>query len=217
MKKIIAVILFILAILPLAYGMQVFTGAHFTEADPGNDVTVETYKVSWSSLETRNSETWVYRQVPSQIKGNFEFRFSTECNSTENSTGGLCIWGVSDTAAAHWLDWNAGNLVDTYHNTSSDVIIFLHNESEGEQDDYTGASEGTQYWLTVTRIGTEGTAYIYDDGEARTHLVDTLTITMYDTAWDYLYALSTPFTGSSGRQQTGFVEYMTSDYRVISP
>jgi len=220
MKKLLIIILILLGIaLPVLADNEDFTT--YTELDPGADITVAASKLTFVDLDSRNTDSWVYKDMGvDYYSGDFEHLMEGETGS--GSTDDDCF-GI------YWAMSNSVDDILGIDNASGDVLYtFFHPNAAGNGPNYVylrevdggtsystvivSLSEDTTYYLKVKRdeaVGTYGTIYVYVYSDsARTNLVDSVSLTLNTSKKDYryIYGTNTYNDGTTGSQYDGFVQ-----------
>lgn len=163
----------------------------YTEVDPGSDYTVTSTTIDVSGLK-RNIDAYVYKDFgAAYFDGDFIHYYEMNAHGATN--------GI-------WYNWGLANIVDDFNgidSSSGDLLavniysIYPSTVQLRECDagtiyfDSGTINNDTLYYFTVERdesVGTYGTLYcrIYSD-EAKTTLVDTLTVALHSSKKDYQY------------------------------
>lgn len=191
----------------------------YTEVDPGSTISKTSTRVTYASLNTRNTDSYVYADKGvAHFAGNFTHLVTVNVSASDNAAQSYS-WMLANTVndALAILATADGYLaVYDYKDTGSgqNRLNLGERYSGGNVSDYynvngTGSLPYT-YYLEIERdeaVGTYGTAYarIYSDS-GRTMLVDTLAITLgHSVDFRYVYALNTYNSGSSVTR-SGYVE-----------
>jgi hypothetical protein len=187
-----------------------YTG--FTEVDPNGRITITSSRISFAGLDT-NETTYVYKDEGVDFfSGDFihlvDFRIDT---TSQYSVAG--VWAVSNDlrGITYWYNNNKDSIVVFWYGAGT---LYLR-EKDGASvynDTAVSLSEDATYYLKIKRdedAGTYGTIYCYIySNEARTALVDTLSIALHSSKKDYRYifGLVADDGAGSGQPVTGYFE-----------
>ncbi|MCK4882355.1 MAG: chitobiase/beta-hexosaminidase C-terminal domain-containing protein [Candidatus Omnitrophica bacterium] len=196
--------------------IEVLDFTSFIESDPAGNVAITPGCVSFSALETRNTNAYVYKDLGGS--GDFKYSFDTHLSASDNWSGPLVVWGASDTPDATFIGWNQGIYL-RYYKGDSDIQLDFEELNEGAFTGHwqTSLSLGARYYVDVQRNGATVTVDIYSD-DLRTNLVvgHAATVTVRE-ALPYVYGLSARATGSTGKRMTGDVCHLTTQTTDTTP
>ncbi|MFO7897531.1 MAG: hypothetical protein R6V58_00550 [Planctomycetota bacterium] len=180
----------------------------YTEQDPNNDVSVAEHTVSFTDLEVRDSDTYVYRDKGADHFDGFEhlLDFITTDHTTSPKVGIHFLWALSNVVedARYWDLYSSQAVGTDWHATDGLKLWCPENDS---LDQYDSVSLNTRYWLTVSRDagGSTVVEYVYDDAD-RTNLLDSLSVSVPGSRkYRYVFALNTYNLGDSGITASGDV------------
>lgn len=177
----------------------------FTEVDTDNIWTNTSTRVTVTNAD-RNQEDYVYKDYGTDYFGSsWEHKFTIKINSI-SSEGLVILYAQANVLDAYSDMTNSIGLLFQTPGDGSDLTINLVDKT-GVTDTYTNTNhDGNKiYYMTLIRSGTTLTLYIYND-TGRTDLADTLSITMVDLDYRYLYAGTTDRAGGGGYTMTGYIE-----------
>ena len=186
-----------------------FTG--YTEQDEDGKVTITATKVASDGADTREKLYYVYDDKTVGHFGDYEHL------ATINAVGSTNIrlfawWGVSnDISDVYGWQQASADFQTVYTYNVAEDVIFL--DDVNGSDTYL-TSSGT-YYITVERAGTTGTCKIYSDF-ARTDLLDTLTLTVTNTTFRYVYAFA-GYDNNQGSAATGATYTENLDLQEAPP
>jgi hypothetical protein len=180
-----------------------FTSAGWTEADPGADISVGSYTISYTDLETRNNamDAYVYKDYGASNFGDFTHETELYITSMDASAGTI-VWGLTNEPGEAFGDWTEGICIRVFLGAPSIAATYKDDASIN----WKTISVSTQYYLRIVRSGATITLTVYDD-EDRTNLIVTSTAPdAPTTAYRYLYAIATEAnSGDTGYEATGSV------------
>ena len=163
---------------------QPFDLTVFTENDPTSQITKILDCVTYSNIETRNTDAYVY--TDHETRGDFEYEFDGVLTAADTFAGEILAWGLTNDSGDTYDDWADGLFLGFYKVGSS---LYARLFKGSGYDSYPGLSMNQRYYFRIKRLGSDVNAEIYSDS-ARTQLLDTLTRT--DTNdYEFLYAFST--------------------------
>ncbi|HPN56603.1 MAG TPA: toxin TcdB middle/N-terminal domain-containing protein, partial [Candidatus Omnitrophota bacterium] len=168
----------------------------FMENDPTGRVTVTADCASYTNIETRNTNAYVY--TGHTTSGDFEYEFDGIMTTADTFAGEVLLWGLSNDGGETYDDWSDGLYLGLYKSGST---LYARLFKGTTYDSYSGLSMNQRYYFRVTRSGRTVSAKIYADS-ARTQLLDTLTRTDSND-YEYLYAFSTENGTSTTKKATG--------------
>ena len=203
--------------------LENFTG--YTEVDPGDDVTVAENTITWVDFNTRNTDTYVYRdKSAAHFNGDFSHRF--KLNITSMVFNALFYpWLIANSIDDAQGLVSAGDKdfqgIHLYENTGH-YYIRLSIIENGVRND-TGLTEeislATDYYITVERDDDGGanntgqlTCRVYTTnyyGEAGAVEVHTFTLDCKageQNDFRYLYATNSHNTGAANRLVSGTID-----------
>ena len=176
----------------------------FTEVDPDNRWTETTTRCTATGAD-RDESDYVYKDYGVGYFGSsWEHGFTIKI--TSSGTQGIVVLYMQANALNSWINQTNAIGLYFYDDVGSPMTISLKDRT-GASDTYTNLlHDGSKvYYMTLNRSGTTLTLYIYND-ESRTDLEDTLSITMVDLNYRYLYAGSTWNTSDYGYPMSGYIE-----------
>lgn len=197
---------------------------NYTEVDPNSRIAVVSNRVTWASI-TRNEITYIYiDKGTAYFSGDFTQYLTIDTTACGN--GALAVhWGLANDIATQRAIYLAGGseLYFYVFGLTNNITLTLAemDSGTGYGDDYTASRstiEGTVYYLKIVRdesVGTYGTlyCYIYSD-DARTTLVDTLSITLHTSKKDFRYLYA--FQGYGAAADTAVASGYTKDLQIDS-
>jgi len=181
----------------------------YTEIDPENGVTVTPLEVSFSGVNFRGTDTYVYSDKGiNHFDGDFEHLLTAQISSIGTYALPI-VWMLANTVdnKRGMLDSNEDFLLLEFYQTQLRIQECV-NGIEYE-DVWTAASVGTTYYVKLVRdesVGSYGRlyCYIYSDS-GRTILLKTLQLDLREKEdFRYIYALNTDNDGQTYRA-SGFI------------
>lgn len=217
MKKILLIFLFLLLTNFNIYAAEDLTT--FTEVDPSSAVTITSTKVSWASLESRDSVTYVYKDYGAGYFTDFTHKmtFSTQAGTNATFSGAMVFWGITN-QVGHWGTWTDGIWLGHYIGSSaSDNAIWLAESATLTKEVVSGLAANTPYYLTLDKTGNSITLTVYTDS-ARTNVFGSpVTLTGSFNSYRYLYALSAQDIDVPSKQMSAYVENLTFSDNTYIP
>lgn len=187
----------------------------YTESDPGSDISITSSKITMTNLQSRDSESYVYKDFGANyFDGDWENQCTWEITLIDPSarTDFMFANVVDDTLALESGDYIGGNNQRSSPGTNYYVILRELDGGTGYQDLGSDFSVSTPYYDTFKRyegVGTYGTAYrdIYSDSD-RTTLAWGLSVTLHSSKKDfrYRYPLNTYNSGIAAKNVSGYIE-----------
>lgn len=196
----------------------------YTEVDPGTKVTVDANTVSWNDVDTRNSDSYVYKDKDlNHFDGDFEHKF--ELQWVDSAINGVLMYfwvlanavndvkGLVDAGA----DFFGCNFYDAVETKYLGIAIY-ENGSSVDDESWVGSSTSTRYFIRMTRDDDGGAnntgqlvAYIatvnYDDEGGNLQATVTADCSAGEqNDFRYIYALSTYNSGLADKTGDGFTE-----------
>jgi len=179
----------------------------YTEYDPNGVLTVTSSEITAEDMD-RDIDAYVYLDKGVGHFGDFEHKLTVMGKGTSQAYAVGHMWILSNDID----DGNNANGLHLLMNEGSsygkDWKIIL-GEGTGfcsdNRDDYADDCNDTYRYLTIKRAGTTLTCKIYSD-EARTNLLDTLSLTVATTTYQYIYAIASHNSGSSACNFDGMVK-----------
>lgn len=198
----------------------------YTEVDPGSDLTIDTNTIDWSTVDSRDSDTYVYDDKgANHFDGDYEHTyllrvtsFSGDNNGTYGFLGAWALANLVDDVYGIRQSESSHEVTYFYKAGLSDYDLYLMEwDTDTAYYDYWATPVlDTTYYMTQKRdeaVGTYGTIYLYicEDnyyGESGSDLKDTLSVALHTAKRDYryVYASQTLNTGTANRLVTGWVE-----------
>lgn len=180
----------------------------YTEQDPNGDVSVAENEVSFTDLEARGSDTWVYDDKGVGHFDGFEHQldFETTAHTTSPKVSIHFVWALSNVVEdGRYWDVNSSQAVGTDWHATDGLKLWC--PENGNIDQYGSVSLNTRYYLTLSRDAgaTSLVEYIYDDAD-RTNLLDSLSVSVpASRTYRHVFALNTYNLGDSGITASGDV------------
>jgi len=189
----------------------------FSGNDPTGNITITSECIAFSTIETRNTDAYVYKDYGSIT--NFKHGLDVLVTGASGLSGPMLIWGASDTPAANWQNWNNGVLVGLYHSGDPDNITLLFREvNNGTIKQFSAPIDIAffqRHYVDVIREGPSLTVKVYSDSD-RTNLQDQKSVTLaIGPEFQYLYGLSTFVNGSTNHLMTGDVCNLSMDEIIL--
>lgn len=181
----------------------------YTEVEEVSDwFSVAASKIDFTDVGL-NETSYVYKDYTAAHFGNFEHLITYYLSSTNlgsnTSLAGYALLNEID----EWNGVSGDGLWIFFRGSTSPLAEIRILEKDGGVED--GVDTGTIsldtiYYLTVERSGTTLTCKIYDDS-GRTNLIDTLSATVINTTFRYLFGIELFDNGANGtRKITGYIE-----------
>ena len=183
----------------------------FTEADPTSKITVATSAISFTNIESNNTNAYVY--TPRTTNGDFKYEFDVLVSGGDSNSQPVLAWGVTNTPAKTINTWTDGIYVAV--NKFGSLYTINLNSLSNSYTFTSGCVVGTKYYVRVKRSGTTVTMEVYKDA-ARTVLYDTRTRTNSGN-YTYLYGFSAMAGGGNNFKITGSVNNLTVQSSVAKP
>jgi len=191
----------------------------YVENDANSRFAVTAPKIDWAGLLNNDDDHMVIDDFGVDFFAeDFEFRFETELNSSDNSaavfiaalTNAIDDWDAIDVAggSALGLFW---------FDAGATVVLYLEELDSGTRniDGSIALAYNTKYYITFSRdeaTGTYGTiTAVIRTGSHTGTVVDTLSVTLSTSKKDFRY-LSGVLAfggGTSGRASTGYIQNLT--------
>jgi hypothetical protein len=180
----------------------------YTEVDTGANRIQFTGTDHVDHRAQRNESTYLYDDKGAGHFGNFEHLVDVESNFEDNQCNGS-VWQLTDAIGERKTLIDASEsflFIQLYQNGSAVKYIYLNNIDGGvsTKDGYICAAN-TRYYLTIERNNTTGTCKIYSDSD-RLNLLDTLTLTLVNDTFRYVYGCSTYNSGDANRDSDNIIE-----------
>lgn len=169
----------------------------YTEVDEEGTIQKNATTV-WGSIDT-NVDTYVYKDLGAGHFGNFEHLHENDVAliDPKGYNGLMFVWGVTNTVddGGHWaagmaIHYQYIGETHKYQITLADMPLW------GNFEQWLNIA-AKRYYFKTSRSGTTGTSLIYDDS-GRTNLVKTLTCTVANTTYRYIYAMTSRDEGVAG-------------------
>ena len=170
----------------------------FTEVDPGSTVSVAANTITVTQMQSRSTDTYVYKDYGAGYFDDFVHSVDTSANYSDSSDFCL-VWGLSDTVNDQ-EQWNDGLVVYWFdYGTGFRLVIGEMVNTVLTNESYSGIiADATTVYPKITRTGTSYKLDIYSDA-GRTSLIETVgPITVDTQTYQYLYALSSKNSAGSG-------------------
>lgn len=169
----------------------------YTEVDPNNHITVTANQLTSNVYE--NESAYVYKDYTAGHFNNFVHTLEIT-RTWNNGIRRLYPWLLANTVKDVKAMEDAGdNGIAVYwiYNAAFDHEIRLAELGVGS-DTYnvTFADASNPYYLTIEKIGTSLTCKIYSDS-IRTNLLDTLSLSVTDRGYRYMYGINSYNTGTN--------------------
>ncbi len=172
----------------------------FNKNDPTVKMTINPACVSFSNIETRSTNSFLYKAISSV--GDFIYEFDTILTSADTFAGELPVWGVTNSPALTYNNWTDG-FVMSWYKSGTTVNLKLQKLNLLSSVISPNLNLNQRYYLRVKRVGTTLSAEIYSNA-ARSVRVATLTRTGVSAgSFNYQYALSTENGTTANRKATG--------------
>jgi len=159
----------------------------YTEVDPLNRLALATITITGTDVQTGET-AYVYKDFGAgYFTGNFTHLLQIKITKRETYTSGT-LWMLTNTVG-NVYEIATNNFIKIGLIGAADTGLRLSETYNGSfyYDDWTPFTLNTDYYLTITRVGTVLTCKIYDDA-GRTNLVKTLTINLQSAvAYRYVY------------------------------
>jgi hypothetical protein len=193
----------------------------YTEVDPGADITVAASTITMSSMDTRNSTSYVAKDFGT-ARFDGDFSFITKINlSAISHTSLFSVVAVSDELEElNTVDTNGNNyLALMVYGQSGSYIVSLYDCWGGGLQAQVGAvtlTAGTDYWVKYYRdesVSTYGTLYaeIYSDASLSTLVESVSKELRIKTDFRYVYGVSSYDNGVASKTVSGTVSYLQLD------
>lgn len=180
-------------------GLQDFTT--YTEVDEwGSDIVItDAHTIDVVDLESRNANTYVYKDKGVNFFGDFEHL--VEANITNGvSASFLTVWNVNNSPGIHSFLLGTDAIgVYFYHQAAlpnEQFRLYDYKLRNLDNSPVAGAYPFHRYF-TISRIGNSAICKIYSDA-ARTVLEDTMTVTCIVTQLRYIEVTGAQLDNSSG-------------------
>jgi hypothetical protein len=194
-------------------GLQDFTT--YTEIDEwGNDITiVDAHTIDVVDMESRNANTYVYKDKGAGFFGNFEHKIDAKITQGVSASF-LTIWNVNNGPGMHsFLIGTNAIGVYFYHQAAApneQLRLYDYKLANVDVSPLAGAYPWQRY-LTISRIGNSAICKIYTDA-ARTVLSDTMTVTCIVTTLRYIETCGAQLDTSSGGPIWATIENLDLQY-----
>ena len=196
------------------YAQTVEDFTTYTEIDPENRVTVTSQEISFSDVNFRGTDTYVYSDKGvDHFDGDFEHLLTAQVSSIDTYALPI-VWMLANTVDDKhgMLSSNEDFLLLEFYRGDSGFQFRIQECVNGieYEDVWTGTSVGTTYYVKILRdesVGSYGRlyCYIYSDS-GRTNLLETLQLDLREKEdFRYIYALNTDNNGQLYRA-SGFVK-----------
>ncbi len=176
----------------------------FTEVDVPNKIGVTSDCISFSSIETRKTTSYVTKSQ--NTSGDFTYDFDTMLTSSDTFSGETAIWGISNTANDTYDDWADGVIVGWagIGGTPKLEIQRYPLASANSQ----GLNYNQRYYVTIERIASTLKMHIYSDS-GRTSLIQTVSRSFNSNSYNQLYAFSLDNRNLSNKLASGDVCHLS--------
>lgn len=183
----------------------------FTEVDPDNRWTNTSTRCTVTTADRDETDYDYYDYGGGYFGSTWEHNFTIRITSTDD--GGLVYLYAQSNELDEWGGLTNGiGVYFAIEGGGSQLAISLRDRTGASDTYYNTGHDGTKiYYMNLNRTDTTLILQIYNDS-ARTDLDDTLTITMVDLSYRYLYAGTTVDTGDSGYSISGYIEYLGLKY-----
>lgn len=186
----------VLADAPYADPTEVFTD--YTPVDTNSRFTIISNKITVTSMTGDDSGQHVYADKGADHFGDFEHLYQ-QCVTSINSGASLFFWSLANSIG----DYPQSPALYMYFQDTTAYMTLLERPSVNL--DYYNGAPNTDYFMTVSRDGTDATAEIRTGSHEGT-LVDTLAITCATTAYRYIYGVSNYDDNDSGKILSGYIQ-----------
>lgn len=136
----------------------------------------------------RDEDAYLYKDKGAGHFTDFEHKIDVKLVSSDVAGWGG-VWGLSQNTVDDWKGWATGDIAVLFW-TGAGPVYNLKLEERGVGADGYICAVNTMYYLTIKKVGTSLTCKIYSDS-ARTNLLDTLSRTITDNSYRYIYACLT--------------------------
>lgn len=132
------------------------------------------------------------------------------------SSSFAALWNLQKTVGdLHTIRAGSGDyLAMIFYRAVNERRLYLEEFDSGVQDnDYYVVSDGTWYYLVIKKASTSLTCKIYSDS-ARTNLLDTLSLTITDKSYRYVFACNTYNDGNAIQATTDIEKLALSIWKI---
>ena len=168
--------------------------------DGQNCIDADRDVITVDGMRPKAPDVYVYDDKGVGHFTDFEHLHDAQCNNASDNEAYTGIWAVTDNIG-EFYEFNDAALIyykADHAPVANKLYIYLREANGGVIGDTDGPYIGNtnqRYYHKTTRVGTTVTTIIYSD-EARTNILDTLTITDTGNAYQYIYgtfSLDLPF------------------------
>jgi len=165
----------------------------YSEEDPGNDVAVESARVTFTNLPLPNTVARVFKSE--SISGNFTHLFETFMSySSLGYYGYVRLWGVKAGGGSIFLvEFSGGE-------ASSPNYMLVGDESSSPLS----TAFNTVYYHKIEKVGETVTDKIYSDS-LRTNLLGTLSVPCSISSFDTVHVLDFDESGGGPEYHSGYI------------
>lgn len=171
----------------------------YTEIDPNNHISKTANHIDFEAH--RNEDAYLYKDMSTNYFNSFKHKIDIKLIGTPDDNGYAAIWLVSNAVD----DFNGQRTAENRYcgvgflrsAGSSKIRLEFWNGTTLLNDNYVCSSD-TWYYLAIQRDGTKIVCKIYSDAN-RTILLDTLSLTISDIGFRYIYGCCTNNWGEEGQ------------------
>ncbi|MBF0479019.1 MAG: fibronectin type III domain-containing protein [Candidatus Omnitrophica bacterium] len=184
-----------------AYADTTMDYTTFSKQDPGSKITVSSSCLSFSNIETRSANSYVYKASPTS--GDFKYEFDTILTTSDSWAGDFAVWGITNNSNTAFNTWTSGIYL-AWNKFGLSPSLKLITLSPAATSNSISLSMNTRYYMRISRAVSKVTLDIYSDS-ARTTKITTVTNPFGSGNFSYIYGLSTQNTTATGYKATGDV------------
>ncbi|MGE0267962.1 MAG: fibronectin type III domain-containing protein [Candidatus Omnitrophota bacterium] len=178
----------------------------FTENDPTSQIERSTDCVTFTNIETRSTNSYVYKAQT--ITGDFIYELDTVISAADTFAGPTLVWGVGNSEGT-MDDWSNDKIHLAFNKNGSNLQFQLTTTNTISASFLT---LGNRYYIRITKTGSTVTAAIYDVPSMEGTPVATLTRTNAAGSFSHVYGFSTrSYNTGTGNKMTGDVCRMKTD------
>jgi len=173
----------------------------FTEVEPADKITRTSDCITFTDIETRQTNAYVYKEQT--VTGDFIFEFDTVVSAAETFAGQTLIWGVANDVGT-FDDWNNSKIVLAYEKTGA-TTLKLKFTTNATSTMTANLTQGSRYYIRVAKTGSTVVLSVYNNPQMQGAPVGTLTKTDAASSFSYLYGFSTRSGTMTAKKMTGDV------------
>lgn len=186
-----------------------FTSWSPGETDPNSHITVTSSKVACAGL-ARNEDAYHLDDAGAGHFGDFTHELEYTLTSASASNSVMGVWCASndvDDMANWYSDFDEAVSLYVYGGSGGSHRLDCRQNEARTADNSTTLTNGTKYYLTITRSGTSWTCAVYDAAaKGPGDLVDTISLALpVGRTYQYIFATNTWYTAISANA-TGDIE-----------